>query len=93
MQLAFRLRMYHLSAGDFCRKLLRREIISGIEVCPEMVRGPLEKGDAVPGAHIVPLLQMHFRSVEQENRYRGVLLDAFPRTADQLDHFREAVRK
>jgi adenylate kinase len=64
----------HVSAGDLLRQ----------QTHPDIVRA-ISQGDLVPEGQIFNIIRNHLRGVQ--SRYNGVLLDGFPRNAEQAERW------
>ena len=84
-RLSSKMNILHLSTGD----LLREAVKNGTEL-GKQAKGYMDKGDLVPDALIVGLIEDKFKAGDLAN---GFILDGFPRTVPQAEALKDMFAK
>lgn len=82
------LQFNHISTGDEIRKILKGTISSDFDPSlMETIRSIVKSGGLVSDEIVVRIIK---EKVKEPESARGVILDGFPRTQGQLDHYLKA---
>lgn len=79
------LQFNHLSTGDEIRKILKGTVSSDFDSnLIEKIRSIVKSGGLVSDEIVVQIIK---EKVKEPESAKGVILDGFPRTQGQLDHY------
>ena len=82
------LQFNHLSTGDEIRKILKGTVSSDFDAnLIEKIRSIVKSGGLVSDEIVVQIIK---EKVKEPESAKGVILDGFPRTQGQLDHYLKA---